>query len=469
MPLDQASPPRIALVVLGMHRSGTSALAGVLGHMGCDLPQDLMPGNEANPRGHFESLKVYYLNDAILASAGSAWDDWSPVSPDLYRSPRLAEFRLRAAEVLAQEFGDSSLIVLKDPRICRLLPFWTEALAEAGFRPLYVCTHRAADEVAASLTRREGWPASRGRLLWLRHVLEAEAGTREQPRVFVSYEALLSDWRATVARIAGGLGLQFPRTPEAAAPAILDFLADDLRHFRSDGQRAGPELPDWIRRPQEILGRWAASGERPEDRAELDAIEAELDRALPMLRMIAGDAAPAQGAPVPSGPSAEEGARRAADRAAQAMLEEELALLRRAQADAEARLRHASAHLEAMTRRLSGEMEATLSAELSARARLPEVEAARAALQREVADLRESLRHKGYHVAELERHAGQLAERVVVLERQQGELERQLSEATLQIAELEARHAAIMASTSWKVTRPMRSAIQMFHRPKQTS
>nr|RDS96608.1 sulfotransferase family protein [Cereibacter sphaeroides f. sp. denitrificans] len=504
MSLDQASPPRTALIVLGMHRSGTSALAGVLAHMGCDLPQDLMPATASNPRGHFESLKVYHLNDAILASAGSAWNDWGPFNPDWYRSPRLGEFRERAAEVMAQEFGRSSLIVLKDPRICRLLPFWKEVLAEAGIRPLFLCTHRAPDEVAASLARREGWPAGWGQLLWLRHVLEAEAETRQEPRLFVSYEALLSDWRATVARIGEGFGLRFPRTADAVAPAIRDFLADELRHFRSTSVRDGVLPPDWIRRPDGIFGRWAATGETAEDRAELDGIRAELDRAIPMLGMVARDAAMA----VAQGRNREA---EAAEQAAQAMREEELALLRRAQADAEARLRHATVHLEAMTRRLAADMETTVPVELQARERLPAVEAARAALEREVGDLRESLRHRAAHVAELERevgdlreslrhraahvaelerHAGALAERMAGLEQRvaeleqcvaelegQGEaLERQRKDATgklaaarLQIAEMEARHAAILSSTSWKVTRPIRSAVERLHRAKQPS
>ncbi|MGP3726271.1 sulfotransferase [Cereibacter sphaeroides] len=488
MSLVQASPPRIALIVLGMHRSGTSALAGVLAQMGCDLPLDLMPSTAFNPRGHFESLQIYHLNDAILASGGSAWDDWAPFNPEWYRSPRLGEFRQRAAEVMAQEFGRSSLIVLKDPRICRLLPFWKEVLAEAGFRPLFVCTHRAPDEVAASLSRREGWPPGWGQLLWLRHVLEAEAETRQEPRLFVSYEALLSDWRATVARIGEGLGLRFPRTADAAAPAIRDFLADELRHFRSASAREGVLPPDWIRRPQEIFGRWAATGETAEDWAELDGIRAEVDRATPMLGMVARDAARASA----QGRDGEE-----AEKAEQAMREEELALLRRAQADTEARLRHATVHLEAMTRQLSAEIEATAPAELQARERLPAVEAARAALEREVDDLRQNLRHRAAHVVELERHAGALAERAAALEQcvaaleqrvaeleqcvaeleGQGEaLERQRKDATgklaaarLQIAEMEARHAAILSSTSWKVTRPIRSAVERLHRAKQPS
>jgi len=134
-------PPRTALIVLGMHRSGTSALAGVLAKMGADLPQDLMPANEFNPDGYFESLLAYKLNDALLGSAGSSWDDWHAVNADWYGSPRKQEYILRAQEMLAQEFGASSFFVLKDPRICRLVPFWNEVMEEGGITPRLHASH----------------------------------------------------------------------------------------------------------------------------------------------------------------------------------------------------------------------------------------------------------------------------------------------------------------------------------------
>ena len=116
---------RTALVVLGMHRSGTSALAGVLGHMGADLPKDLMAPTEINPKGFFESNRITGLNEELLASGKRRWFDFKGLSQDWYASPKAAEFAISAQEALEAEFGRSYLFALKDPRICRLLPFWT--------------------------------------------------------------------------------------------------------------------------------------------------------------------------------------------------------------------------------------------------------------------------------------------------------------------------------------------------------
>lgn len=283
---------RTALIVLGMHRSGTSAIAGVLAQMGSDLPKELMPPTDANPKGYFESIKAYRLNDDLLMSAGSSWDDSAAFNAEWYESPRFPEYRARAAKVIEEEFGGSGFFVMKDPRMCRLLPFWQQVLADLDVGPRYVCIHRHPREVASSLTRREGWPETVGLLLWLRHVLEAEAGSRGQSRVFVSYDGLLSDWRATVARIGEGLGLSWPRHPDNAAGDIEEFLSGELRHFRA----ANETMPRhslafaWVARAYEVFERWAADGEQADDHTELDAIKVAFDEASPLLEVIAQEA-----------------------------------------------------------------------------------------------------------------------------------------------------------------------------------
>lgn len=271
-------PPRLALIVLGMHRSGTSALAGVLAKMGADLPQDLMPADEFNPDGYFESQLAYRLNDALLGSAGSSWDDWHAVNTDWYGSPRKGEYVLRAQEMLEQEFGTSSFFVLKDPRICRLVPFWNEVMAEAGIEPSFVCTHRNPVEVAASLARRNGLTESQGLLLWLRHVLDAEADSRGRRRAFVSYDGLLSDWRATITRIGADLELRWPIKPETAAPGIEGFLSDSRRTFRAAEMENQPQctVSGWIGEVHGILERWVQDGETQSDHQRLDDIRAGL-------------------------------------------------------------------------------------------------------------------------------------------------------------------------------------------------
>ena len=87
---------RFALVVAGMHRSGTGAVARVLSILGCDVPRTLSAADSQDECGHWAAQSVIDLNDAILASAGSAWDDWQAFDPAWYDAPAAAEFRRRA-------------------------------------------------------------------------------------------------------------------------------------------------------------------------------------------------------------------------------------------------------------------------------------------------------------------------------------------------------------------------------------
>ena len=126
---------KIAVLVAGMHRSGTSLVTRILSILGCDLPQTLVGPGLGNELGHWESEAIRGLNEEILASAGSAWDDWEPFNPGWSSSAVADEFRERAQAALQSEFGDSGLFVLKDPRVCRLLMFWIEAVEIFGASP----------------------------------------------------------------------------------------------------------------------------------------------------------------------------------------------------------------------------------------------------------------------------------------------------------------------------------------------
>ena len=274
-----ATKSRHAVVVLGMHRSGTSALAGVLARLGCDLPEEIMPAHEFNPKGFYESLKAYNLNNAILAAGGSSWDDWQSFNPAWVSSPLSAEFRERGGKVLEEEYGDSSLFLLKDPRICRLLPFWQQLFDAQQIQPTYVLTHRNPLEVARSLQKREGWPMAAGLLLWLRHVLDAEVGTRGMQRCFTSYDRLLTDWTGTMEMILSRTGLVLPHACADVAGEVESFLSASLRHSAEPAAAVAETTPgvDWGRTSFEILERWADQGEQKSDYPALDRIRSEFD------------------------------------------------------------------------------------------------------------------------------------------------------------------------------------------------
>src|ERR1051325_3197571 len=110
---------RRAILVVGMHRSGTSALTRLLSLLGADLPGNLMPPWTDNETGFWESKDLQELHDAMLASCGSSWDDVLPVPPAWFASEVAADFRGQVLAVLERDFAASEWFVIKDPRACR--------------------------------------------------------------------------------------------------------------------------------------------------------------------------------------------------------------------------------------------------------------------------------------------------------------------------------------------------------------
>jgi hypothetical protein len=267
--------------VLGMHRSGTSALTRVINLLGADLPSNLMPANLFNEGGFFESNDLMIVHEELLSSAGSNWEDWRAFNPDWYTSPAAADFKQRVLRVLQHDFAQSRLFVIKDPRICRFFPFWRDVLEGFGAAPAVAIPVRNPLEVMSSLRSRNGFPLAKTALMWLRHVIEAERMTRDLPRAIVTYDALLSDWPGVIASLGAGLGVSWPRRSAATEIEIERFLAAELRHHVAppDALAARAEIVDWVKDAYAALVRLSQTPEHHPSRARLDRVRAEFDKA----------------------------------------------------------------------------------------------------------------------------------------------------------------------------------------------
>lgn len=268
---------RTAYLVLGMHRSGTSAVTQLLALCGAGLPQNLMAGDQHNARGYFEPWKIALFNSERLHAAGTAWDDpfVFPFRP--LNEADEASWRHRARALFEEEFGEAPFPLLKDPRVTPLLPFWREVLSGLGLGARCVIPVRHPLAVAGSLKRRDGFPVEKSLLLWTSYMLAAEVESRELPRAFVGYDALLADWRREVARIEAAHGAPLPKPAGPSASAIDDFLTPELRHNAEAGELSAY---GWAGALTVTVHAWfaqAAAGETP-DRAPLAAAAAELAR-----------------------------------------------------------------------------------------------------------------------------------------------------------------------------------------------
>jgi glycosyltransferase involved in cell wall biosynthesis len=246
------------VLVLGMHRSGTSALAGALGHLGVALGERLLPATAFNPRGYFEHEDVFQLHEEVLYALGRTWDDVRPLPDGWAQWEALVPLRARLRSLLERDFAGVPLWGVKDPRLCRLWPFWQPVLRAMRVTPAFVVIARAPREVARSLAARDGTPDWKSHLLYLHHTLEAERATRGHARAVLTFEQLLADPSVELHRVARAVGLPWPQPlPAGLAP----FLSRALRHQRAG---AGRPVSEVARRAEECY-RALQAGARGRD------------------------------------------------------------------------------------------------------------------------------------------------------------------------------------------------------------
>lgn len=277
-----SQPERQAIMVLGMHRSGTSVLSGLLMRLGASGPLTLLGASDDNPLGHFEPRALHRLHDDLLASAGTSWDDYKPFSESWLSSPTADDFRDRLRLLIATEYGASNLFVVKDPRSCRLISFWRDVMKSIQIQPMFVHTHRNPLEVAQSLSQRNGFDVEYGCLLWLRYILDAEAGSRGQIRSFTSYDRLLRDWRVETEKIATDLGITWLNYNSGQLPNIAEVIRPDFKHNKADDLVNVSVIANWVRDASAIFDRWAEFGEDAKDHALLDHIHHGFDEGAEM-------------------------------------------------------------------------------------------------------------------------------------------------------------------------------------------
>lgn len=216
------SRPR-AVCVLGMHRSGTSVMTSLLERLGVYLGDagDFLDPLPENARGYWEHRGFKDLNEALLARLGGQWHTPPAFPPGWERAPQLDDLRTQAEALIRDGFGARELWGWKDPRTSLTLPFWRPLLPQTCF---IVCLRNPLD-VARSLQVRDGLPIAHGMRLWLAYTAAALAHTADQPRLFLSYERIVSAPEAAAMALAGAIG-RATLAPGTAATLV----APDLRH-----------------------------------------------------------------------------------------------------------------------------------------------------------------------------------------------------------------------------------------------
>ena len=246
-----------AIIVLGMHRSGTSCLAGMLAAGGLASAGDAVR-NWDNARGHHEMLDAVRLDEQVLAHSGGHW--LSPPAAVRWTDEHAA---MRDRLLRAQIDGRPAL--LKDPRMLLTLPFWRAS--EVPFHVIAIVRHPLA--VARSLESWRGTPLADGIALWSAHN-RALAGDRARYGYpLIDFDAPKPD---VVAAVIAACRAFAPVFDEAALAAAYE---EHLVHHDDGDAPVVPGLADAVALYRE-LGGSSSAARRAFPRSEL----AELERLL---------------------------------------------------------------------------------------------------------------------------------------------------------------------------------------------
>ncbi|MEO8010805.1 MAG: sulfotransferase, partial [Dokdonella sp.] len=216
-PCDVSTPPSQQIVVLGMHRAGTSSVGGLLALFGAwPGPEPLLLRGDDNPKGHFEHGEIHMACLRRLAAAGGDWK----TPPDQSPTAAVDAFRREVAAVL-ETLEPQRPWFIKEPRLCLLARLLLPLLTH----PVFVHVTRDPRAVADSLARRDGMSSDDALVLWERYTRDAFAASAGWPRIVVDYDALLSEPTQTARAMfddlagVGAGGLQMP-----ISASILEWI-----------------------------------------------------------------------------------------------------------------------------------------------------------------------------------------------------------------------------------------------------
>jgi hypothetical protein len=263
--ISTAVQRRPIVLVLGMHRSGTSLCSHILSALGVDMA-DKIPGPGAtspvpsNPRGHWERWEIVEFHDRILCLFNR---DYSRPLHDFalpvawWADPRVAQIRREIVGFLEQRMGDG-YFGFKDPRTVRLMPVWHQIFNELKLAPKIVLCLRNPAQVARSLHARDGLDPANGEYRWLVHMMDFYRYASSLDRCAVEYEEWFDNPAANIEKLRKFLDLPWQQSEADLVLLLSDLIDPAARHDDANNREASQPL---VRTLYNLTGRADEDGE----------------------------------------------------------------------------------------------------------------------------------------------------------------------------------------------------------------
>ena len=228
---------RPIVIVLGMHRSGTSLCSHVLSALGVDMA-DQAPGRGLtkfgtdNQKGHWERWEIVDMHDRILALVNrgyyTALHDF-PFPVAWWTDPRIAEIRREIVGFLEKKMGRGAF-GFKDPRTIRLLPMWEQIFAELKLVPKVIFCLRNPGQVARSLKTRDNIDLAIGEGRWFTYITDFFYHMTDAEFCTIEYESWFDDYSHNLIKLYNFLDMRPDRGQPNLEMAVSRLVDRGLRN-----------------------------------------------------------------------------------------------------------------------------------------------------------------------------------------------------------------------------------------------
>lgn len=223
------------IIILGMHRSGTSSVTRLVNMMGAYVgaDSDMVVANPENPKGFWERNDVISINNQLLQAQTCQWfhlDGWT--ANDASTPLKASDEIDTQIDTLLTNLNTHKHCVIKDPRMCHTLPYWIEHLDN----PFFVLVHRDPMEIATSLHTRNGYSMEHGIALWDYAATGMLNAVQPHAHTFINYADLMQDPITTTHTLFAALNAHQAGLKKLSDNSITDFIDPSLYRSKANKQ-----------------------------------------------------------------------------------------------------------------------------------------------------------------------------------------------------------------------------------------
>jgi len=260
------------IIVLGMHRSGTSVLSNLVSLMGCHIGRtDTMPKRADNPKGFFENYKIYKFNQNLLEENNVSWDEYSFTVKDIHKN-QFRNYVEQAKVIIQEEFNYVNLFFIKDPRMCLLFPIWEAALEELNIETKCILSYRSILEVSLSLEKRNQFSLVKSMMIWSHYFFQSELNSRSKERILIRFNQDYENIEALLKTLSQFIGVDLDAEIKKTAK---ETYSKKLVHHSIKEQNLSDDIPSYLKSLIKLI-----SESRFTDFKELDTLRKDFNNSI---------------------------------------------------------------------------------------------------------------------------------------------------------------------------------------------